>query len=348
MTQPRTQIDAAIDIVTPENITFRYQLAGPFRRLPAFLIDVMVRGAIMWGVGTVCVLLGIIAGGASITLMLIGWFLVEWFYGGICEAFFNGMTVGKRLMGIRVLSVDGQPINGFQAIMRNVLRSVDMLPPLIPEFMASGEYLERWFLMAPTCMVGLITMALSRRYQRLGDLVCHTMVVIEEKQWFSGVAKLDDARAFQLAAYLPTDLQVSRSLARAIAHYVERRRYFSVPRRREVAKHLGEPLLRQFGLPADTSHDLLLCSMYYRLFVGDRTEDERHVAAAAAAGAKLADLSRLSMSPQARTHPMGNPTPRPTAPAIAPSATAPSAAATDASEGLTIASPDPPPSSPER
>ena len=39
MTQPQRQLDSRIEIVTPENIAFHYVLAGPFRRLPAYLID---------------------------------------------------------------------------------------------------------------------------------------------------------------------------------------------------------------------------------------------------------------------------------------------------------------------
>ena len=126
-------------------------------------------------------------------------------------------------------------------------------------------------------------MACNRRFQRVGDLVCRTMVVIEERPWLVGVAKIDDARAFQLASYLPSDLQVSRSMALALAHYAERRRFFSPPRRREVAAHLAEPLLRQYGLPSNTSYDLLLCTMYYRLFIADRGDDETHAARAQAA-----------------------------------------------------------------
>ena len=43
MPEPPRQIDSRIDIVTPENIAFHYVLAGPFRRLPAYLIDVGIR-----------------------------------------------------------------------------------------------------------------------------------------------------------------------------------------------------------------------------------------------------------------------------------------------------------------
>ena len=41
------QIDSTIDVVTPENIAFQYQAAGPFRRLPAYLIDFLIRLAVV-------------------------------------------------------------------------------------------------------------------------------------------------------------------------------------------------------------------------------------------------------------------------------------------------------------
>ena len=42
------QLDSAIEIVTPENIAFRYEVAGPFRRMPAFLIDFAIRLGVMF------------------------------------------------------------------------------------------------------------------------------------------------------------------------------------------------------------------------------------------------------------------------------------------------------------
>ena len=41
----KAPLDTTIEVVTPENIAFEYQLAGPFRRLPAFLIDLFLRVA---------------------------------------------------------------------------------------------------------------------------------------------------------------------------------------------------------------------------------------------------------------------------------------------------------------
>ena len=67
-------------------------------------------------------------GGLGIGVFLVCWFVLSWFYGGLFETFWNGQTPGKRLFGLRVLTVDGTPINAMQAVLRNVLRDVDAMP----------------------------------------------------------------------------------------------------------------------------------------------------------------------------------------------------------------------------
>jgi uncharacterized RDD family membrane protein YckC len=253
-------IDATTEVVTPENIAVHYRVAGPVRRALSFLIDFTLYVLIM-AAGTFAIAMtGIALGPLTEAALALFWFLVYWFFFGAQEWLMRGRTLGKMALGLRVISIDGQPINGLQAIMRALLRLPDFLVPI----------------------VDLVTMSMNDRFQRLGDIVCGTVVVFDERQWLFGVAKLDDPRAVQLAGYLPPDFEVSKSLAKALSTYVERRRFFSPPRRREVARHLAEPLLKQFGLPADTSYDLLLCALYYRAFIADRGEDEQQAAAIAA------------------------------------------------------------------
>ena len=207
-------LDTTIEIVTPENIAFQYRAAGPFLRLPAYLID----KAICWVFLIVLLLvlmltLGIVGlGGLGIGVILIVEFLLSWFYGGLFEAWWNGQTPGKRALGIRVLTVEGRPINGMQAILRNVLRVVDAQPIVF-------------------YVVGLLAAARSERFQRLGDLVAGTMVVMEPKRWVLGLVKVKDPAALRLAEELPPGFQVSRATARALAAYVQRRTYFSPQRR---------------------------------------------------------------------------------------------------------------------
>jgi len=253
MPKPTDQIDTSIKVITPENIAFEYSVAGPFRRLPAYLIDLMIRGLVaavgMAALSILFAAMGMVGLGQLGAFVL--WFLLAWFYGGAFETFWNGQTPGKRLMQIRVLSVDGQPINGMQAVLRNVLRAVDAQPVTFYLF-------------------GLVAAMLNDRFQRLGDLACGTMVVVEERRWLRGMMPTGEPEAARVAGTVPVDFQPSRSLTRALAAYVQRRRTFSWGRRLEIARPLAEPLRQQFALPPETNPDLLLCGLYHRTFFTDR------------------------------------------------------------------------------
>ncbi len=250
-----SQLDTRIEIVTPENITFQYRVAGPFRRLPAFLIDTVIRIV----VGAVTLIVSSLAFGAAgieglgMGLTLVLWFVLSWFYGGLFEALWNGQTPGKWMMGIRVVSIEGQPITPLQAILRNILREVDAQPMWLYQ-------------------VGLLSAILNDRFQRLGDIAAGTMVVVEQRRQLRGVAPMAEPEALRIAAQITPTFLPSRSLARALAAYVQRRRVFSRGRRLEIARHVGDPLRQKFQLPADTDLDMLLCGLYRRAFIADRTE----------------------------------------------------------------------------
>ena len=47
MPEPAEQIDSTVEIVTPENIAFHYRVAGPFRRLPAYILDLFIRWVVI-------------------------------------------------------------------------------------------------------------------------------------------------------------------------------------------------------------------------------------------------------------------------------------------------------------
>lgn len=257
-------LDSFVEIVTPENISFRYEIAGPFRRLPALLVDFAIRIAI-FAVGLFLVAsIAILAPPSEhylIALGLISWFGLEWLYGGCFEWWWNGQTPGKHLMGLRVLGIDGRPIQAGQAVLRNLLRTADLMP-LTPLVVLDGEG-SMWL---PTCMVGLVCMAASPRYQRLGDLVCGTMVVVEDRMSGVRVVIAATPQLNALVRVIPSHFRPNRRLSRAIAVYVDRRGQFSAARREDIARHLSAPLVTAWGLPATTNHDLLLCAIHTRLF----------------------------------------------------------------------------------
>jgi len=287
-------LDTTIAVVTPENIAFDYQLAGPFRRLPAYLIDLAVRGAVV--VLTLLLFflfigllrLGELNAFVSAGLM-IGYFLLSWFYGAVLETFWNGRTVGKWMCGIRVIDVDGCPISGKRAVIRNLLRVADLAPPGVLSLL-SVELPP--VLVIPTGMVGLLCMIVTRRMQRLGDIAAGTMVIIDEKSWRIPVTEVEDPRAPALASFIPRDYVVSRSMAKTLAVYAERRHYLTPPRRKEIARHLTRPLIERFEFRQDVDADLLMVALYHRTFLTDPSAEPADLGPLSDASPLLKDAHR--------------------------------------------------------
>lgn len=279
------RIDDVIEIPTPEKIAFEYEIAGPVRRLLAWVLDVLLVQLGYWAViiaigmlfawlaglaGAVTPALVDLAGGLFTFVALAGSFVVYWFYGAWMEAKFNGQTLGKRWTSLRVLSRDGGAVSSGQAILRNLFRYADLMPIVPvhfflfdPELVPASEFA----LPLPTMMTGLIVMTVLPGFRRLGDLVAGTMVVCERGGNLPDAAVFDDPRVAQLAGAVPGSFRVSQRLAAALASYVDRRRRLGPDRSAEIAAHIGPVLVAETGFPADTNHDLLLCGLYYRTFV---------------------------------------------------------------------------------
>jgi uncharacterized RDD family membrane protein YckC len=261
-------IDLNAVVTTPENIRFEYRMAGPFRRLPALVLDLGIRISIFLAISFFIALVGItgrgLGGGFLFLAVMIAWFALDWFYGLFFETYWNGQTPGKWLTKIRVISVDGRPINAYQATVRNFLRLADFAPMVSLE-MFSADAPPMY--MIPTFLVSLVCMILTPRFQRLGDLAAGTMVVVNERSWIPPNIKLEDPRVASLSEHIPANFQMNATLAKAIALYAERRSRIPVFRRLELAAHLAKPLLVRFDFRDDTSPDLLLCALYYREFV---------------------------------------------------------------------------------
>ncbi len=268
-------LDNRIEVTTPENIGFEYRIAGPFWRLPAYLIDMGIIVAVLTiaaiGLALLSASMNFLTG-IGIGSFFVLWFAINWFYGGFFETIWNGQTPGKRMMRLRVLSIDGQPINALQAVLRNVLRTVDSLP----WFPVPLAFID-WGIPIPvSCyMLGLMACLCSRRYQRLGDLACGTMVIIEDRRMAYGISQVNEPVVVELAVSLPADFVVDRELGQALAKYVARRKTFSPARRIEIASHLGRRLVERLRLPPETSDDLLLCALYYRAFIADLGQENQ-------------------------------------------------------------------------
>lgn len=145
---------ATIRIQTTQNIELEYQLAGVGDRLVAYFIDLVIYAAYFFAVLGILDLLDGAGSGMAIYVLLV---LPVFCYQLLCEVFLNGQSLGKKAKDIKVISLDGnQPTLG-QYLIRWIMRIVD-------DMIGSG-------------VVAILTISLSAKAQRVGDMLAGTTVV---------------------------------------------------------------------------------------------------------------------------------------------------------------------------
>lgn len=143
------------------------ELVGLGLRFVAHLIDAFVVFFLFWIIGSI---IAGMAGGATdagfelegapaLAVMLLT-FIASVVYFALTETYWDGQTLGKKMVGIKVTSDDGSPCDITQALVRNVARLVD------------------GFLFY---IVGIILILRSPKNQRLGDRIGNTIVVKKPK-----------------------------------------------------------------------------------------------------------------------------------------------------------------------
>jgi uncharacterized RDD family membrane protein YckC len=165
-------------VTTPENVRFHFTLAGPGTRLLAWLIDTFVLIGILSVIATIIGIFEAFFGSYATAAYVLGALVISEGYWIGLEHFGDGRTVGKRALGLRVVSERGLRLSFGQVVLRNLLRPVDMLP-------AFGG-------------LGGTSSILQGQHRRLGDLVAGTLVVRERKvlppQRIAGITGTRDRR----------------------------------------------------------------------------------------------------------------------------------------------------------
>lgn len=159
-----------IKITTTQNIELEYDLASLGERIVGYIIDLLIVSAY------VVVILMIFISGNYINRnewMIFVFIIPVFFYDLVSEIFMNGQSVGKRVMNIKVISLDGGQATLGQYLIRWVFRLID------------------FSLTSNLC--ALISVAVSERKQRVGDMVAGTTLI-----------KTIPRTVFQQTLYVPT------------------------------------------------------------------------------------------------------------------------------------------------
>lgn len=158
-------------IYTPESVDLQLDLAGLGSRCIAFgldfLLQLVLTGLIAWALYATEAYTAIRLdsfGSTSIWVLTLGMLLLAVIWLGlplVFEVIWRGQTIGKRVVGLRVVAHSGLPAGLWALVARNLLRAIDALPGLFT--------------------LGCAAIWLSPKRQRLGDLAAGTVVIRERR-----------------------------------------------------------------------------------------------------------------------------------------------------------------------
>ncbi|HEY3988982.1 MAG TPA: RDD family protein [Acidobacteriaceae bacterium] len=233
-------------IETPELVDLEFPLAGIGSRFIAILIDYALQF-----VGFLLLILVALLFLPSmqkfesasakwmIAILILIPFLLQWGYFTLFEGLWHGQTPGKRVAKIRVIQQSGRAITIFESLSRNLVRIIDFLPTVY--------------------VVGTISIFVTSRNQRLGDLVAGTLVVHEGQT--RDPSSLGKTRLFTEAAppapaapravRLPADAlsRLGASDLQAIETFLERRLDMTLEVRQTLAARLVASTAARMKVP---------------------------------------------------------------------------------------------------
>lgn len=152
-----------LSITTTQNVNINFNTASVGERVLAYLIDLLIITAYYF---TIYYLIMSVFGLSSYVERLDDWsqFAIQGFislpvlfYALWQENFFEGQTVGKKIMKIKVIKIDGYQAGFSDYVIRWIFRIIEVTPPL--------------------SFVGLIAMLVNNKTQRLGDIAAGTAII---------------------------------------------------------------------------------------------------------------------------------------------------------------------------
>ena len=241
--------DEFLNIETPENVAFGFEIAGIGSRFLAALVDTAILILLISLVdvtsflllqNTLRDLLGESFGAWITGLFGLLSFLFLWGYYILFELSWNGQSPGKRWVGLRVVRTDGTAISLVESAIRNLVRLIDFLPLFYG--------------------AGLVTMFINSQARRLGDLAGGTLVVYDRPDVNLESLSANVQRPLpvavlpmiEMAEKLPLE-KLSAADFEILERFLQRR--YQLTNTRELSQILLNRLERQMGLEPTAAPD---------------------------------------------------------------------------------------------
>ncbi|MDB5225824.1 MAG: hypothetical protein JWN78_17 [Bacteroidota bacterium] len=149
---------AKIDVTTTQKVTIQYETAGFVWRFIAWLVDTSIIAiffiTVIYFIFSSKTIFGSTTASATVAGILI---LIKYFYSLVIEVFTNGQSIGKKIVGICVIKLNGNALETNDYLIRWAYRAID-------------------FGMSAFA-IGTISILMSEKNQRLGDMIANTTVI---------------------------------------------------------------------------------------------------------------------------------------------------------------------------
>ena len=276
-------------LVTPEGAELHLRLATAAERAGAFAMDVAIQWAIviasLFGLQAIAGPLGMGSGtNIAFAFWLVFYFFVRNFYYIFFEIGRKAATPGKRALGLRVVSRDGDRLTANAVLARNFTREIEVGLP-IQFLLMGGDQLGAWIALFGLAWSGVFLFfpVFNKDKMRVGDLIAGTWVIRAPKAQLMGDISQVVATAQKASLYSFTPEQADAYGIHEL-HVLEDVLRQSTPEiKAQVAARIRTKI-NWVAVPAET--DIGFLEAYYaalrrrleqRMLMGDRKTDKYDV-----------------------------------------------------------------------
>ncbi len=282
MNLTKTAMGKILHQTPPEGVPIPFRIASRAARIGAQMLDIVITWSatflILWGL----LWLDLLSWEALVTLLVLTFFLIRVPYYILSELVWNGRTLGKRILRLRVISLDGRRLTPHQIVARNLMKEAEVFLP-IETLLYATEMSTAFDWILLVWMLGVLAVPfLNKPAQRLGDMLAGTVVVENPKPQL--MPDLSVTRALPELVFTQAQLDIYGRHELQVLEQILRRR----PKSKAEIKNLDEvtsAICRRIGFAPvpEAQWDFLLefyrqqrAWLENRNLFGELREDKNH------------------------------------------------------------------------
>ncbi len=165
------------NFLPPEGVPIKFRVASLGARFGAQMLDILLTVVFVIAILTVLGMSDLISGPAFLALFSILFFALRVPYYVATEILWNGQTLGKKIVGLRVISGNGRSLTAYQVTVRNMMKEMEIFVPGLYLLAAPALSWQERLILVVWITILLAVPLLNRRRMRLGDIIANTYVV---------------------------------------------------------------------------------------------------------------------------------------------------------------------------